>query len=440
MFNFQTSIFYNLQEFIESSPLYRKYYLLFQSLDLSDFSDGNTGVGCTGYSRRAIFRAFIVKHLEEIKTVPRLIEYLENHPVITDLCGFDMRKNLPDESQFYRFLKTTNNSVLEAIHHRINKKLIEENIISRDIFILDSKPVMAATKDNNFKNPNRNTTNKEKKPKRNPSATLSYYSHQNINDKKKNQIFYWGYRTHVIVSKEGIPLIELTLPNNQTDAKVAKKLIKKLKRVYGFKQNSIFIADAGYDVKDVYDFIIDELKCKAFIPINPRNTKNDKTFSANGCPICEANIEMKSNGIITEKKRSRIKYRCPIKINKNFVEKYPDGCPINHARFVEGKQYGCTKYVDITDDARANVPRDSTAFKQTYNSRTEVERYFSRLGDREVEQTTHYIKKSIQNQMTFAHLSLSVIAFAAAVLMKQPHKIRCYRTFAHEQIPIKFAA
>ena len=228
MFNFQTSIFYNLQEFIENSPLYRKYYLLFQSLDLSEFSDGNKGVGCTGYSRRAIFRAFIVKHLEEIKTVPRLIEYLENHPVIADLCDFDMRKNLPDESQFYRFLKTTDNSVLEAIHHRINKKLIQENIISRDIFILDSKPVMAATKDNNFKNPNRNTTNKEKKPKRNPSATLGYYSYQNINGKKRNQIFYWGYRTHVIVSNEGIPLIELTLPNNQTDAKVAKKLIRKV--------------------------------------------------------------------------------------------------------------------------------------------------------------------------------------------------------------------
>lgn len=236
MLNFQTSIFYNLQEFIETSPLYRKYYFLFQSLDLSEFSDGNTGVGCTGYSRRAIFRAFIIKHLEEIKTVPRLIEYLENHPVITDLCGFDMRKNLPDESQFYRFLKTTDNSVLKTIHHRINKKLIEEKIISRDTFILDSKPVMAATKDNNFKNSNRNTTNKDKKPKRNPSATLSYYSHQNINGKKKNQIFFWGYRTHVIVSKEGIPLIELTLPNNQTDAKVAKKLIKKLKRVYGFKK------------------------------------------------------------------------------------------------------------------------------------------------------------------------------------------------------------
>ncbi len=162
MNNIQTSIFYNLQEFIESSPLYRKYYLLFKSCDLSDLPDQNLDVGRTGYSRRAILRAFIVKHLEEIKSVPRLVEYLENHPVIAELCGFDMRKVLPDESQFYRFLKEINNSLLEEIHHRINKILIKDGIISMDTFILDSKPVMAASKENNFKNPNRNTTDKKK--------------------------------------------------------------------------------------------------------------------------------------------------------------------------------------------------------------------------------------------------------------------------------------
>jgi len=440
MFNFQTSIFYNLQQFIESSPLYRKYYLLFQGLDLSNISDRNKGVGCTGHSRRAMLRAFVVKHLEEIKTVPRLVDYLESHPVIAELCGFDMRTSLPDESQFYRFLKTAKNSLLQDIYYRINKTLISEGIISLDTFIMDSKPVMAATKDNNLKNPNRNTTNKEKKPKRNPAATLGYYSYQNINGTKKNQIFYWGYRTHVIVTKEGIPLIELTLPNSQTDAKVAKKLINKLKRVYGLKKGSIFIADAGYDEKDLYDFIVEQLKCHAFIPINPRNTQDDKEFSPNGHPICEAGIEMKSNGIINEPKRIRIKYRCPLKVNNKLTEQYPTGCPINHSRFTEGNQYGCTKYVDITDDARARVPRDSITYKQTYKLRTEVERYFARLGDREVEQTTHYDRRSIKNQMTIAHLSLALIAYAAAVLLKQPDKIRCYRTFAHDYIPLKAAA
>ena len=109
-------------------------------------------------------------------------------------------------------------------------------------------------------------------------------------------------------------------------------------------------------------------------------------------------------------------------------------------KFFQGKQYGCTAYIDITNDARANVPRDSDLFKQIYKQRTEVERYFSRLGDREVEQTTHYKMKSIKNQMTIAHLSLSLVAFSAAILLKRPEKIRCYRTFAHLPLPDAKAA
>jgi len=230
------------------------------------------------------------------------------------------------------------------------------------------------------------------------------------------------YRTHVILSKEGIPLIELTLPNNQTDAKVAKKLIKKLKRVYGLKKNSIFIADAAYDERDLYDFIVDQqerlpLNCKAYIPLNPRNTQPEKTLGSHGAPICEADIEMRSNGTFTEGKRTRTKYRCPLKINKKIAKEYPDGCPIDHPKFTEGKQYGCTKYLDITNDARANVPRDTQKFKQTYKLRTEIERYFARLGDREVEQTTHYKMKSIKNQMTAACNDRSSITF--------PHRLYC---------------
>ena len=165
MDNFQHSLFYSLQTFVESSPLYRKYFYLFQALDLSEVPDRNLGVGCTGYSRRAILRALIVKTLEGIGSIPRLVEYLQNHPVIAEMCGFNMMKKLPDESQFYRFLKHINNSELEKIHHNINKTLIEQGIISMDTFILDSKPILAASKDNNFKNPNRNTANKKKRLK-----------------------------------------------------------------------------------------------------------------------------------------------------------------------------------------------------------------------------------------------------------------------------------
>ncbi len=427
MLKFQGSLFYNMQALIQDS----KFYLLFEALDLTGLHDKNFGVGCTGYSRHAFIRALLVKHPERIKSIPRLLKFLESHPVLTQMCGFKPAC-LPDDTQFYRFSDNINTSEIEKKHFQINKELIDKGIISLNNFIVDSKPVMAATKENNFKNLRRNTRNKNKKPKLNPYATLGYYSCQELYGKKHNKIFFWGFRTHAIVSKEGIPLVTVTLPNNQTDAKVAKKLIKKLKRVYRFQKDASFMADAAYDERNFYNFIVNEMKCKAFIPINPRNTQNDKIFSKKGIPLCDAGIEMKSSGSWCEGLRKRLKFRCPIKTDKAFAALHPKGCPVSHPRFLTGKQYGCTKYLDITNDARSQVPRNSKSYKKKYNLRTEVERYFARLGDREAEQTTHYKPKSIKNQMAIAHLTMSLIAYAASILIDQPDKIRCYSTFADD--------
>ena len=357
--------------------------------------------------------------------------------ILTTGLNFGEYYKLPDETQFYRFLSSTKTSVIENIHHSLNKELLEKEIISLSHFLIDSKPVMAATRNNNFKNPKRNIRNKHKIPKRNPQATLGYYSYQEINCKKENYIFFWGYRTHVICSKEGIPLVSCILPNKFTDVKVAYKLIKKLKRVYRFKKGAIFIADAAYDERDFYTFIVNEMKAHAFIPINPRNQQHPKTFGPHGCPLCDAGIEMKSAGSWTEGNRDRLKFRCPLKADSSIAKKYPDGCPINKLCFAEDTAYGCTKYLDVTDDARARVPRDSLLYKETYSLRTEVERYFSRLGEREAEQTTHYKLKIVKNQMAIAHLSMSLVANAAGILMNQPDKIRCFRTFAKDyQFPL----
>ena len=47
---FQLSLFYDLQAMIEVSSFYRKYYLLFEALELDSFPNKNRGVGRTGYS------------------------------------------------------------------------------------------------------------------------------------------------------------------------------------------------------------------------------------------------------------------------------------------------------------------------------------------------------------------------------------------------------
>ncbi len=428
MADLQLRLFYDYQAFILHSSFYRKYSAIFSALDLSDIPDKKPGLpGRPAYSRQAMLRALIVKHLEEIKTIPRLIEYLDANPILAEICGFTMGF-LPDETQFYRFLQQTKNSKLEKVHIRVNRKLIEQNAVTLDLFAIDSKPVMAATKHNNFKNPKR-SRNKNKKVKRNPQATLGYYSYIRKSDGSKQNEFFWGYRTHVIVSKEGIALVEVTLPNNCTDAKVAKRIINKLKRLYRFKQGSIFLADSAYDQREIYDLIVNQMKGEAFIPINPRNTQQPKTLGPHGAPMCDAGIEMSFAGKWTEKQRERVKFRCALKADKQIAAEYPQGCPVCKACFSDGAAYGCTKYIDATDDARNRVPRNSKRYKETYKQRQVVEQYFARLGDREVEQTTHYKLKSVQNQMTIAHLSISAVALAAVKLGK-PELMRCYRTFA----------
>jgi hypothetical protein len=432
MYHVQTSLFYNLQELVRNSSLLRKYYYLFQALDLSGLPDRNYGVGRTGHSQHAILRAFIVKHLQQIKSVPQLIEYIEAIPPLLELCGFTLG-DMPDESRFYRFQTETTNAILKEIHHRLNYRLIEQGLVSLDTLIADSKPIMAATRENNLKNPARNSTCKTKTPKRNPAATLGYYSCQILNGKKENMIFFWGYRTHIIISREGIALVEITLPNNITDQEVAFKLLRELNRRYKLKKGFLFLADKAYDVRELYTFIVEQMKGNPYIPINPRNQQDDKTFGPHGCPMCEGGLEMKSAGRWNEGNRERLKFRCPLKTGKKVAAQYNNTCPANHASFNTGKCYGCTQYLDVTDDARSRVPRDSKEFKETFKDREFVEQYFARLGDREAEQTTHYSLKTVCNQMTIAHLTASLIGVAAAILLKEPGKIRCHKTFA--QLP-----
>jgi hypothetical protein len=377
-----------------------------------------------------MLRAFLVKHRQGLKTVPDLIKFLDTQPMLTEMCGFTAGA-LPDETQFYRFLSRTPNSAVRRLHLTANQKLIDKQVIKLDQFIIDSKPVKAATRHNNPKNPSR-SRNKNKKIRRNPDATLGYYSYVDLADGTKRTEFFWGYRTHVIVSKEGICLVELTLPSNMRDAEVAKRLIRKLKKLYRFKKGVIFLADAAYDEKSVYDLIVIEMKAQAFIRLNPRGTHEPKTLGSHGRPLCDAGLEMSFCGNSNVGQCKRLKYRCPLKTKAGRLEladKLPATCPAAKPCFCEGAAYGCTKYIDVTDDPRHRLDRSSPLFQEKIKERQTVEQYFSRLGDREAEQTTHYRLRSVKNQITIAHLTLSLVALAA-VQLGRPESIRCYKTFA----------
>jgi len=237
----------------------------------------------------------------------------------------------------------------------------------------------------------------------------------------------------VLVSLEGVVLVEITKPNKVSDKAVANLLLRKLKRVYGQRKGRKIILDAAYDFNEIYNFITAEMKAEPFIAINPRYKKPIENFDGRGCPVCDAKLSMKYSGMSSDDKRIRMKFRCPIKAaSKKERANFPAECPAGHSSFSTGKCYGCTAYVDANGEARSKVPRLSRHFKHTFGLRTGIERYFSRLGPREFEDTTLCNYRSVRNQMTIAHLTLNLVAVAAAIILQQPDKIRCYKTFADE--------
>lgn len=255
----QLPLFLSFEE-IQEMPIIKKYEQLFAVLDLSRLPDFNTGVGADGTSQHALLRAFIVKSLESLIRVSALIRFLEANPALKYLCGF-RNGLLPDESQFYRFPKKIKNSVLQDLLRRANKILIKKKVLSLGQVAVDSKPVRALTKHNNPKNIRRNQRDKTKKPRRNPKATLGYYSYIPLPDpqgKKKQFVYFWGYRTHAIVdANSGLVLVEGTWPNSLSDEKAARKLLKKLKRLYRPKKGMIVIADKAYDNRGFYTGLVE---------------------------------------------------------------------------------------------------------------------------------------------------------------------------------------
>ena len=117
-------------------------------------------------------------------------------------------------------------------------------------------------------------------------------------------------RLMILNSKNLMPAsaetVILNMPNNASEVQVAKSLIRELKRIYRFKNKVIFIGDKGYDEKDLYNFIVNQMKAQAYIPLNKRNAKEDKRFSEKGIPLCQANLEMALMAW-SKKKRERVK-------------------------------------------------------------------------------------------------------------------------------------
>ena len=381
------------------------YDKLFSSLD---FTLPRAATGRRGFPKEAMVCAFIVMKCEGFSQITDLVDYLDNNRLIAHYCGFNIMEPLPSYWTYDRFLKKMDNAALKEIMAAQVKKLYEMGIVDASFIGLDSTPVMANTKQNNPKSFAKNKFSKENHPKSDPDCALGVHSASNQHNERRYE-FYWGYKSHVLVDCiSGLPLYELTTPGNIADSAVAAEILAAADQTISLKECA-FLADKGYDVKSIYNIVKTVYEGEAFIPLNPRGTKDSKALSA-GNPVCAAGLAMHKDGKTTDNGRTRQKYCCPFRQSKTGV------CPCNHKNWNNGKKNrGCTKYKTVPDDYRLSIDRSCLYFKRTYALRTECERYNSRFKSTGQERLWVRNGASAANLNTLAHISALTVALAAVL-------------------------
>ena len=381
------------------------YDRLFSSLD---FTLPGAATGRRGFPKAAMICAFIVMKCEGFTQITDLMDYLDNNRIIAHYCGFNIMEPLPSYWTYDRFLRQLNNGALKSIMANLVRKLYELGVVDASFVGLDSTPVMANTKQNNPKSFAKNKFSKENHPKSDPDCALGVHSASNQHNERRYE-FYWGYKSHVLVDCiSGLPLYELTTPGNIADSAVAAEILAAADQTISLKECA-FLADKGYDAKSIYNTVKTVYEGEAFIPLNPRGTKDLKALPA-GNPVCAAGFAMHKDGKTTDNNRTRQKYCCPFRQSKTGE------CPCNHKNWNNGKKNrGCTKYKTVPDDYRLSIDRSCLYFKRTYALRTECERYNSRFKSTGQERLWVRSGASAANLNTLAHISALAVALAAVL-------------------------
>lgn len=335
-----------------------------------------------------------------------LVDYLNNNLLIAHYCGFDISRPLPSYWTFERFLKHFHNGTLSYIMKSQVQFLAEQGIVDTSFIGLDSTPIAANTSQNNPKSFWANKFKPDHQPKADSDCRLGIHTASNQTNEKKYE-FYWGYKNHVLVDCiSGLPVYEMTTAANVSDSAVALHILALTHAFLPVKECT-FLADKGYDVKNIYHQVKKLYDGECIIPLNKRNTKNPKLLP-HGNPVCEAGLAMWKDGKFSDRGRTRQKFCCPLKSSKDA------DCPCHHKNFYNGKKHrGCTKYRTIPDDLRLSIDRNSQYFKNNYSLRTECERYNSRFKSTGQERMWVRNKASVTNLNTLAHISLLAVAIAA---------------------------
>ncbi len=407
-------VLFSIDNFLDLKSLHN-FNLLFDNLENVQLTHYKQ-TGRKPVQREFLLNSLIFKNLKSITKITELYHELVDNPSAALCCGFDIRKPIPSIQRFSTFLKNTPNKELVQIRNQLVHQLIDLKIIKGKFLSIDSCTILANAKENNLKTNVKNRFDKSNFPKGDLDARLGVMI--TFPKGKKKVDFFWGYRNHTVIdAKTELPIWEITKPANVQDSTMFIPIFDLLQNEFQFNIEAA-LADGLYDTASILKYIINSLKAKPRISINPRNTQqgnDDKElrYTKSGNRICEANLEMLSRGTFYDKKQDRWRHKwvCPLHHSKKFQQKYIV-CPVYHPKFFEQK--GCYAYKRVDDDIRKEIDYGSESFKKDIKLRTGSERVFSRLLAICMQNPSVVGLKATANHCTIAHITVLLVALTAA--------------------------
>ena len=440
-----------LPHFVRNCPVAMRYLDLLSPLAWRDFPErGLKARGqhdCT-LPYASFAAAQLVKLEEGFDSTYRLWRYLNEHPGLSWLLGFDVRQNgfklwraefqtrLPHIRHSNRILRELPNTALQVLLDS-SVGLLQAEIakIAPDFgqtISLDTKLILAWVKENNPKAYVKERYNPDKQPKGDLNARLGVKRRKNIspgsqttpptpkdNPHPGSTVFslaeyYWGYASGLVATKVPIwgefVLAEMTQPFNKADVSYFFSLMAQVERRLGFRPH-FGAFDAAFDAFYVYEYFHStQYVGFAAVPLAEKGGYKERFFDAKGLPLCQAGLAMPLKLTFTDRTRAIIqhergKYVCPLL----FPEPDGDICPVKHKRWKKG---GCTADMptSIGSRLRYQLDRDSDAYKQVYKQRTATERVNSQALALGIERPHLRNQQAIANRNTLIYILINLRA------------------------------
>jgi len=148
------------------------------------------------------------------------------------------------------------------------------------------------------------------------------------------------------------PLPFSLLPTTTADIpelSITVDFLKETNKWFSLKE-TYFIANKGFDTKAIHNFVRYELDGHAFLPLNPRNSKEKKMLAGENI-LCEAGLAMHKDDKQYFDSYIKQKFCCPFRTKKD-----DSLCSCNHRKYFNGKKNRCcTCYISISTDYRVSI-------------------------------------------------------------------------------------